>query len=71
MVFERLIAQVFSKFAKESRQKNGYFTVRLTLSVETPPPILPLPFFRVCLTFDYDYMCNETDFTQEKKSSNF
>ena len=25
-------------------------------------------FFGVFLTLDYDYMCSETDFTQEKKS---
>ena len=50
--------------------KNGLFTVRLTLRVDPP---LPQPydqlfviFLGVCLTLDYDYMCSETDFTQEK-----
>ena len=38
--------------------------------VDTPPPPPPLrsaihDFFGVRLTFDYDYMCSETDFTPE------
>ena len=39
----------------------------------TPPPPLPSLwsafgefFFGVCLSLDYDHICSETDFTQEK-----
>ena len=50
--------------------KNGYFTVRLTISVYPHPPrpleSVFLDFFGVLLTLYYDLMCSETDFTQEK-----
>ena len=45
---------------KAKRKINGYFTVRLTVSVN-PPPLGD--FFGVLLTLYYD---SETDFTQEK-----
>ena len=45
---------------KGRRRKNGYFTVRLAISVDLPPapPLRAafLEFFCVCLTLDYDYM---------------
>ena len=47
---------------------NGYFTVRLTVSVDPPPPLRSAfwDFFCVLLTLYYHYVCSETDFTQEK-----
>ena len=50
-------------------EKNGLFTDRLTVRVDPPPPLPSsffVHFFGVCLTLDYDYMCSETDLTQEK-----
>ena len=50
-----------------ARQKNGYYTVRLTVSVD--PPLYGqffFIFFGVLLTLYYDHMCFETDFTQVK-----
>ena len=50
-------------------KKNGYFTVRLVVRFDPPTPLygqLFVIFFRVLLTFYYDYMCSETDFTQKK-----
>ena len=50
---------------------NRYFTVRLTEGVD-PPPTPPsnghlfMIFLVVCLTPDNEYMCSETDFTQEE-----
>ena len=52
---------------KVKRKINGYFTVRLTVSVD--PPLygqLFVIFFCALLTLYYDYMCSETDFTQKK-----
>ena len=48
--------------------RNGYFTVRLTVSVYPPPPYgqLCVNFLGVFFILDYDFMCSETDFTQEK-----
>ena len=43
--------------------------VRLTASVYHHPPLFPsafCDFFGVFLNLDYDYMCSETDFAQEK-----
>ena len=55
---------------KESRKKNEHFTVRLTESVDPRPPFLRSAFcdlfLCVLLTLYYDYICSETDFTQEK-----
>ena len=53
----------------EVLKKNGIFTVRLTVRVEPPLPYGQLFVIfsgGVRLTLDYDYMCSETDFTQEK-----
>ena len=46
--------------------------IRLTVSVDAPPtPALqsafPYLFFGGRLALEYDYMCSETDFTQENK----
>ena len=55
---------------REGVKKSGYFTVRLTVSVyPTLPPYSQLfvNFFWVCFfILDYDSMCSETDFPQEK-----
>ena len=59
----------FLHFLLGGRQKNGYFTVRLTVSVYPPPPYSQLFVnfsFDVFSILDYDSMCSETDFTQEK-----
>ena len=42
--------------------------VRLTVSVYPPLPYSQLFVISFCVFFilDYDYMCSETDFTQEK-----
>ena len=48
-------------------KKNECFTVRLTVSVDLPPyGQLFVNFLGVILTWYYNYMCSETDFTQEK-----
>ena len=48
--------------------KSGYCMVRLTASGYPHPPCgqLCCDFFGVLLTLYYDYVCSETDFTQEK-----
>ena len=60
--------------SKGGRQKHGCFTVKMTVSIDPsahPPPKpngqLFVTFFRCVLTLEYDYMCSETDFTQEVK----
>ena len=52
-------------FEGNLQEKNGIFTVRLTVRVYPPPPLWSAfrEFFGVCLTLDYDYICSETDFT--------
>ena len=51
------------------RKKNGYFTVRLTVSVDAQLFVI---FFGVLLTLYYDYMIYQMDFTPEKSfSSNY
>ena len=52
-----------------SSKKPGYFTVRLTVSVYPPTPYRQFfvkTFFGVFFILDYDSMCSETDYAQEK-----
>ena len=48
---------------------DGHFTVRLTVSVDPPAPLRSAfrDCFGVLLTLYCDYICSETDFTQENK----
>ena len=50
---------------REVVKKNGYFKFGLTVRVDPPSPFRA---FFVCAFFisDYDFMCSESDFTQEK-----
>ena len=59
---EKIRQTVFAK----ALYKGSLFTVRLTIRVEPPPPSSVLGDFFVRLPMYYDYMCSETDFTQEK-----
>ena len=61
----------FPSFTSKIREgvKNEHFTVRLTVSVYHPPITVSFLwnfFLCVLLTWYYDYVCSETDFTQEK-----
>ena len=50
-------------------RKISVFTVRLTIRVATPPPLQSAfgeHIFGVFLTLDYDYVCSEKHFTQQK-----
>ena len=71
-VYDGLIHGICQMF-QGRREKNGYFTVRLTVSVYPPPPPHPPPefsqpfvnFFCVFFILEYVIIC-EADFTQEK-----
>ena len=54
---------------RDVKKNNGYFTVRLIVSVY-PPPLQSAfcNFFCVLLTLYYDCMCSEMDFTPEKSN---
>ena len=56
----------FCENIRECVKKSGYFTVRLTVSVYPPSLTVFVNFFCVFFILDYDSMCAETDFTQEK-----
>ena len=54
-------------FLYQGSHKNDLLTVRLTVRVAPPPLMVSfLWFLGVRLTSDYEYMCSETNFTQEK-----
>ena len=59
---------VFQELSYATRQKNGQFTVRLTVSIYPPHPLRSAFCDFLCVFFilDYDSMCSERDFTQEK-----
>ena len=51
---------------KGSRKKNRHFTVSVDPPLAPPYGQLFVIFGGVLLTLYYDFMCSETDFTQEK-----
>ena len=60
-------------YEKASREKIGYFTVRLTVSVYSPPRLQSAvcEIFGVFLNLDHDFACSDTDFTHFTFSSNY
>ena len=63
LIFISLL-KLFPWILKASRKKNEHFPARLIVSVD--PPLWLAFCVGVLLTWYYDYMCSETDFTQEK-----
>ena len=70
LIFNQGIIVVFLKSIDALRRfvKNKHFTVRLTVSVSPPIPLRSFfcDFFGVFYIVDYDSICSEADFTQEK-----
>ena len=64
---------IFFDLDKSSKQTDILWSDWLYWLTQPPPPTHPpysqpfVIFFGVRLTLQYDYMCPETDFTQEKK----
>ena len=63
LIFISLL-KLFPWILKASRKKNEHFPARLIVSVD--PPLWLAFCVGVLLTWYYDYMCSETDFTQDK-----
>ena len=65
---------IFFDLDKSSKQTDILWSDWLYWLTQPPPPTHPpysqpfVIFFGVRLTLQYDYMCPETDFTQEKNS---